>query len=395
LTPCVRVGDVVRVRHGGTPSKSNSAFWIGDIPWVSPKDFSGANLRAPLDFISEEAISSSAASVVPAGTILAVARSGVLAHSFPVALADRPLSFNQDIKALIPDQRKVDPRFLHHFLRSAERDIVHRGVKRGATVHSLQAGFLEGMSLPLPPLEEQRRIVDILDRAASIRALRRQAQETARQIVPALFNEMFGDPGTNPMRWPTVQMQSLFREKPRYGTMAPATAEPKDYVCLRVANIQDNRLSLESMKFVSGDAINEQRHLVEDGDLLIARAIASRDLLGKCFVAYPGNRKWAFDSHVMMCRFDNALVDPEYVSSFLKSPSGRREFLSHTRNSAIQFNINSKEFSAITLPLPPTALQAQFVGRAKEIMHIAERQNDADAVAEFASQSIHARLFSG
>jgi type I restriction enzyme S subunit len=257
---------------------------------------------------------------------------------------------------------------------------------------NLSNDALATLLISIPPLEAQRRIVDILDRAASIRRLRRQAQETARQIVPALFTKMFGDPGTNPMGWPVVEMQSLFREKPRYGTMAPATTEPKEFLCLRVANIQDDCLSLESLKYVSGDAINDQRHIVADGDLLLARAIASLDLLGKCFVAYPGTRKWAFDSHVMMCRFKKSLVDPEYISSFLKSPAGRREFLSHTRNSAVQFNINSKEFSSIILPLPPIELQAEFVHRVKDLLRIAERQRAAEAAGETAAQALQARL---
>lgn len=301
--------------------------------------------------------------------------------------------FQKALHRLRPDPARCLPEFLQRMLELLARTGGLNEYTSHSTIAHLTGVKLGSIAIPLPNLLEQRRIVDILDRATSIRRLRRQAQETARQIVPAVFNKMFGDPGTNPMGWPTVQMQSVFREKPRYGTMAPATAEPKEYLCIRVANIQDNRLSLESMKFVSSDAINEQRHLVEDGDLLVARAIASRDLLGKCFVAYPGNRRWAFDSHVMMCRFDDALADPEYVSSFLKSPSGRREFLSHTRNSAIQFNINTKEFSAITLPLPPIELQARFVGRAKEIIRIAERQSSADTICEFASQAIIARLF--
>ncbi|MFI5113476.1 MAG: restriction endonuclease subunit S [Terriglobales bacterium] len=296
MTALVRLGELVRVRHGGTPSKSNQSFWQGNIPWVSPKDFDGDTLREPQDLISDEALSASAACLVPAGTVLAVVRSGVLAHSFPVALARQPLSFNQDIKALIPDQQRILPQFLHLFLRAAEKEIVHRGVKRGATVHSMQAGFLESMLVRLPHLDEQRRIVEILDRAASVRRLRCQAQDTAGQLIPALFNKMFGDPATNPMGWPVVAMRALLRERPRYGTMVPAATDVKPYLCIRVANIQNNTIDLRSKKYVPLHQIDLERHVVADGDLLIARAIASRAHLGKCFGVFRESCGWFWGS---------------------------------------------------------------------------------------------------
>ena len=164
---------------------------------------------------------------------------------------------------------RLDRGYLYHFVRTAEfRRRAKARFTGTAGQQRVPTSFLETFPLPLPPLAEQRRIVDILDRAASIRRLRRQAQETARQIIPALFVKMFGDPATNPMGWPVAVMRSLFRETPRYGTMVPATAEPRDFLCLRVANIQDNSLRLDDRKYVSGDKINTQRHVVEDGDLL-------------------------------------------------------------------------------------------------------------------------------
>ncbi len=268
-----------------------------------------------------------------------------------------------------PHHAAAEPGYLAAWLKSpAFRKWTRQA--DGLNIKNIRRSELEQLQVPLPSPPEQRRIVDILDRAASIRRLRRQAQETARQIIPALFVKMFGDPATNPMAWPIKAMRFLLKEPPRYGTMVPATSEPKEFLCLRVANIQDNSLSLNDRKYVSGASINTQRHTVANGDLLLARAIASQDHLGKCFVAYPGDEKWAFDSHVMMCRFDESLARPEYVCSFLKSTSGRAEFLSYSRSSAIQFNINSKEFASIKLPLPPIDRQEEFERQVKAIRQL-------------------------
>jgi len=161
----VPLKSLCQTRHGGTPSKTNAAYWVGSIPWVSPKDMKSATLSDASDHISQEAVENSATSVVPEKSILVVVRSGILAHSLPVAQAAKPLAFNQDIKALTPDVAKVDPDYLFWFIRSQEPRVLAQGVQKGATVHSLQSGFIENLQVPLPERAEQRRIVDLLSRA--------------------------------------------------------------------------------------------------------------------------------------------------------------------------------------------------------------------------------------
>jgi len=211
-----------------------------------------------------------------------------------------------------------------------------------ATISNISLAQLNALAVPLPLLPEQQRIVDILDRATAIQKLRKEAGAKAQEIIPALFMDMFGDPVSNPRGWPRGQVRDFFAEKPRYGTMVPASADQKDLLCIRVANIQDDELSRKSLKYVSSKEIDMHRHAVKDGDVLMARAIASRDHLGKCLVAYPGEEKWAFDSHIMLCRLDRSKLLPEYLVRYLQSNAGRQEFLSHTRQSAVQFNITLK-----------------------------------------------------
>ena len=205
----VPLKSLCQIRHGGTPSKANAAYWVGSIPWVSPKDMKSATLSDASDHISQEAVKNSATSVVPEKSILIVVRSGILAHSLPVAQAAKPLAFNQDIKALTPDDAKIDPDYLFWFVRSQEPRVLAQGVKKGATVHSLQSGFIENLQVPLPERAEQRRIVDLLSRAEGIVRLRREAEKKAAELIPALFLDMFGDPEANPKGWPIQSLKNL------------------------------------------------------------------------------------------------------------------------------------------------------------------------------------------
>lgn len=161
--PIYPLGDVVQIRSGGTPSKSNQSFWDGTIPWVSPKDMKSELIIDSVDHITDEAVSGSATSIMPAGSVLVVVRSGILARTVPVAVAGVPVAINQDIKALVPGVG-LNPKYLLHALRALEPALLAQ-VSRGATVHRLETDRLLQSPIPLPPIEEQGQIAELLDEA--------------------------------------------------------------------------------------------------------------------------------------------------------------------------------------------------------------------------------------
>ncbi len=86
---------------GGTPSKANPRFWTGGkIPWVSPKDMKSDLITDAKDHITVEAVAQSATNLVEEGSILIVVRSGILQHTLPVAVTQRQVTLNQDLKAI-------------------------------------------------------------------------------------------------------------------------------------------------------------------------------------------------------------------------------------------------------------------------------------------------------
>lgn len=344
------------------------------------------------DHISQAAVDGSATSVVPVGSILIVVRSGILVHSLPVAQVTKPLAFNQDIKAVLPASDDADADYLFWFIRSQARDVLSRGVKKGATVHSVQSGFIESLLVPLPPLSEQRRIVDLLTRAEGIVRLRREAAAKAAELIPALFIHHFGDPATNPMGWPVVELGSLLDEPPTLGTMKKPTAEPQPWLDLRVANIQGGRLHLYDQKWLDLTEDEAARFSLRRGDIVLARAIGSLDHLGKAVVVEPSGQ-WAFDSHLMRVRLDQRHLLPEVLKTYLETAAGRREFLSHTRRSAVQFNINGKELRRLTLPLPPMVRQRDFLRQVEASVSIGNQQTTALAKAQSTFEALLAQAF--
>jgi type I restriction enzyme S subunit len=278
------------------------------------------------------------------------------------ALDDYDGGFGAFCKVLRP-RPDVDPSYFAHFFRTPEYRRRVSALAAGININNLRNEHLDELLIPLPPLPEQRRIAEILNKADALRAKRRAALAQLNTLTQSIFLDMFGDPATNPKGWPLMPMSTLFAEAPIFGTMIPPSANGGRWLSLRVANIQDWKLDLTDQKFVDLPNAMVARHSVRDGDVLIARAIASREHLGKAVVVHPVGREWAFDSHLMRLRFDRQRAEPEFVHELLRTNGGRQIFLRATRRSAVQFNINTKEISALQIPVPPIRLQCAFVRR--------------------------------
>ena len=150
-----------------------------------------------------------------------------------------------------------------------------------------------------------------------------------------------------------------------FGTMVPPVAGGR-WLSLRVVNIQDWQLDLSDEKYVSLPTNTVERHSVRDGDLLMARAIASQEHLGKSVVVYPRNRNWAFDSHLMRLRFNLAKAEPELLRHLLMTAGGRQLFLKASRRSACAIHINTKEISALRIPIPRSPSNASSLPRCQQ-----------------------------
>jgi len=252
-----------------------------------------------------------------------------------------------------------------------------------------------GLAIPLPPLPEQRRIAAILDQADALRAKRREALAQLDSLTQSIFIEMFGDPATNPKAWTVLRMSELFATSPIFGTMTPGVVDRGSWLCLRVANIQDWQLDLSDQKFVDLTDSMTQRHAVQDGDLLMARAIATQELLGKCIVARPGTQQWAFDSHLMRLRFRPDRALPDFIRQMLRTSGGRLIFLKASRKSTVQYNINTKEIAGLQLPVAPIALQARFVSRVHAVESLKTIHHAALVEMETLFASLQHRAFRG
>ena len=158
-----KVGDLGLWRGGSTPSKSSPLNWsAGDILWISPKDVLGDELIDSEDKITQEALFNYKMKLFNAGDILVVFRSGILRHTFPIAITKLPFTVNQDIKVLSP-KIGVHNRFAFFVLQALGPVVLRSAVKSGTTVESIDYKTFRDLVIFLPSEDEQKRIAKILD----------------------------------------------------------------------------------------------------------------------------------------------------------------------------------------------------------------------------------------
>ncbi|MCF6251089.1 MAG: restriction endonuclease subunit S [Methylococcaceae bacterium] len=215
---------------------------------------------------------------------------------------------------------------------------------------------LKQMFVPLPPLEEQKRIAEILDKADALRRKRQQAIDLTDQLLRSVFLDMFGDPVTNPKGWPIGKIGDLLFHV-NYGTSAKAGGSGK-YPILRMNNITyDGNWNLNSLKYIDMDEKDRKKYTAEQGDILFNRT-NSKQLVGKTAV-FEENKPYIFAGYLVRAKVNN-LANPYYISAYMNSDYGKT-ILRHMCKSIVGMaNINAKEFQSIKIPIPPIEEQEKY-----------------------------------
>ncbi|EBB8914807.1 restriction endonuclease subunit S [Escherichia coli] len=158
------LGEIGKWYGGGTPSKNKIEFWEnGSIPWISPKDMGRTLVDSSEDYITEEAVLQSSTKLIPANSIAIVVRSSILDKVLPSALIKVPATLNQDMKAVIPHEN-ILVKYIYHMIGSRGSDILRAAKKTGGSVASIDSKKLFSFKIPVPNINEQQRIVEILDK---------------------------------------------------------------------------------------------------------------------------------------------------------------------------------------------------------------------------------------
>lgn len=201
-----KLGEICSFQSGGTPSKTNAAYFSGDIPWITTVALNGQVIgkQAAVDWITKKAIAESAAKIVPARSIMIGTRVGV----GKVAINEIPMSTSQDIISLVGiDESLWSKEFLCRFIQAKESYL--KSQARGATIKGIKIDVLASLDLPDVSFDSQQEIVAVLDKNKNILAARRSQLSALDDLIKAQFVELFGDCKINPKGWNTVELGEI------------------------------------------------------------------------------------------------------------------------------------------------------------------------------------------
>ena len=294
-----------------------------------------------------------------------------------------------------PRAGQADARYLLHFLRQERiRREGERKMTGSAGQRRVPEHFLADLDVLLPPLPEQRRIAEVLDRAEALRAKRRAALAQLDILTQSIFLDMFGDPATNPKGWPIKPLGEVAERITKGESPKWQGFDYQDDGALFVTseNVRLGEIDLGAPKFIPfGFHKKLSRSELRQGDLLVNLVGAS---IGRSCV-FPGwNGPANVNQAVGVITMDPTLIELAFIAGLLISHSGQKLLLGN-RVEAARANISLTDLRDLRIPLPPLSLQRDFARRAAAVekLKAAHRASLAEMDALFAA--LQHRAFRG
>jgi type I restriction enzyme S subunit len=259
--------------------------------------------------------------------------------------------------------KKADPKFLHFYLSQEpiwnEIGRISSGQTNISRLRLKVPDFLR-MKIPLPPLDEQRRIVAYIEALAApvseALRLRRETKEEAEKFILSARNKIFAELTSS-----EVFLESLvfhahngFGRRPKFGESGP--------VVLRLADVSSGQVDLSNPRRVEMTDEEYEQYKVEQGDLIFVRVNGSLSIVGKCILCkFDGNDKVAYNDHLIRAKINPEKLDPEYATLWLNSTEIRKLIESRAITTAGQYSISQTSLLTLPIKLPLLNEQQQIV----------------------------------
>lgn len=415
----VRLGHLCNIINGFTPSRSNPDFWNGSIPWFTIDDIrrQGRFISHTAQYITNKALSKGTQRLIPPETVLLCCTASVGEYAYTKIA----LTTNQQFNALVIQEENTHliwSMYLYVFAQTLKPQIIEGAGK--TTFNFLSVGKLKEFLVPIPPFDEQKRIVakieellplvdryehawtkledfnrrfpedmkkSILQQAIQGKLVEQRPKEgTAQELYAQIqaekqrlikegkikkekpLPEITEDekPFEIPDGWMWVRWGDL-SESIQYGFNAPAQNSGRIKM-VRISDIQDGKVLWGSVPFCQIEENEIPKYLLKKNDILFARTGGT---VGKSYLVREVSEEAIYAGYLIRTRYSSSLV-PEYLKCFMESPLYWDQLKNGTIATA-QPNCNGKTLSKMILPLPPLAEQKRIVARLEELLPLCER----------------------
>lgn len=317
-----KLNEIAEIVGGGTPSTSKAEYWNGDIAWLTPKDLTNyafKHISKGERQITDVGLKNSSAKMLPKGTVLLTSRAPI----GYLAIAENAVCTNQGFKSFIVDENRANNHFLFYLLKKNVEYLKSLGT--GTTFGEVSASKLKDIEFQFPPIEEQRRIAEILSALDEKIELNLEMNRTLERIAQATFKHWFVDfqfPGFDgelvdglPKGWRKVRLEDLI------DTISATHKFPNDEI-----------IFLNTSDILEGEVLNHKYSNIKTLPGQAKKSIKKNDILFS--EIRPANKRYAFvdfdaDDYVVSTKLmvlrAKGDVDPIVLYYFLKSDDVLRE----------------------------------------------------------------------
>lgn len=252
--------------------------------------------------------------------------------------------------------------------------------------------YLKQVIIPLPNIQYQNKIVNILDQAQELIDKRKAQIEALDELIQSVFYDMFGDPGLNSKGWETGRISDII-VKTQYGTSTKANETEGEYAVLRMNNITySGNWDFKSLKYVDLDEKDRKKYLVYKGEVLFNRT-NSKELVGKTAV-YKREEPMAYAGYLVKATPNNR-ANGQFIASYMNTKYTKSLLFNMAKNIVGMANINAEEFKNIKVYIPPIEIQNQFTEIVESIEKQKELLNESLVELENNFNSLVQRAFKG
>jgi type I restriction enzyme, S subunit len=282
--------------------------------------------------------------------------------------------------------------YLGRFLQAQEEHL--RARCKGATVPHIDSRALEALEVPLPSIAEQQRVAHLLNTADELRHLRERSMSQLESLAQSIFYEMFGDPRTNPRRFPRCHVSSLIRadDSINYGVVQPGdnVDSPDGVPLVRVGDLHGGRVSHEHLKRIDPGIEAAYKRSRLRGDEVLVSCVGSVGV-----IALATERERGFNVARAIARIPLADIHSRvFLATYLSMDYVQQYFTSELRTVS-QPTLNIKQLSETPIMLPPPELQREFEQRVLMIDRAREASDQSLTRMNTLFASLQHRAFAG
>ncbi|MEU3124249.1 restriction endonuclease subunit S [Streptomyces albidoflavus] len=345
--PEVCLREIGEISAGGTPSRDDPSLWNGTVPWLTPGDLTKnpqTVTTESAEYITRAGLNRSAAVLVPAGTLLVTTRATLGART----IAGVPMATNQGFKNITFNSALAEPRFYFHLFRRLTPELVRRA--SGTTFLEISGKEFGEITVPLPPLSEQRHIVEILDAVDMRIDLASAEYDKAKACAEALAQSLIPiDPNPRELGdgWDLLALSEVVPSV-EYG-ISSSLELGEGIPTLRMNNLEGGKIRLHEVK-VSVEAVPPDL-LLQDRDVLFNRT-NSLEHVGRTSLWRSEIPVATFASYLVRLNPDHRRLCPEYLVRWLNRPAVQQRIRRFATPGVHQVNINPTSLRRTLIELP-------------------------------------------